>query len=468
MPQEHFTAKRVPSLAFVPGRGKQTLYQDKATPGLGLRVTAAGARSYIFETSLHGKTVRETIGDIKTWTLKEARAEATKFKTLTDKGIHPRTVREEQQAVAEADRVRQATESVLVGEAWAAYLEHHATTWGARHLRDHHNYSQPGGVAKKRGKGLTSPGVLYPLLRHRMVDITAAILTTWVKAEFASRANKARQGFELFKAFWGWAGSHETYKAVVNFGVIEDKDLLREIPKRKTHKSDVLQTTQLQAWFSAVRALRNSVISAYLQSLLLTGARRTEMTELRWEHVDFTWRTLWVKDKVSIEGRIIPLTPYVSSLLSQLPRTNEWVFSSPTADSGHISEPRIAHDRALLTAKLPHVTLQALRRTFISLAQWLVIPTGIIDQVVGHAPKSTADIHYKFKPIDLLRIWHVRYETWILEQAGIRFKRPRSRDTRSLTAIPARLQSIEPRDTRRVSHRKAAKRSGRRVSVGSP
>src|SRR6202021_272814 len=96
----------------------------------------------------------------------------------------------------------------------------------------------------------------------------------------------------------------------------------------------------LQAWFSAVRALRNSVISAYLQSLLLTGARRTEITELRWEHVDFMWRTLWVKDKVSLEGRIIPLTPYVSSLLSQLPRTNEWVFSSTTAASGHISEPR--------------------------------------------------------------------------------------------------------------------------------
>jgi integrase len=463
MPQEQLTAKRVESLEFVSGRGNQTLYQDKTTPGLGLRVTAAGARSYIFETTLHGKTVRETIGDIKTWTLKAARAEATRLKTLTDKGIHPRTVREEQQAAAEADRVRQATESVLVGEVWTAYLEHLAAKWGARHLRDHRNYSKPGGVAKKRGKGLTIPGVLYPLMHQRMVDITATILTNWVKAESASRANKARQGFELFKAFWGWAGSHETYKAVVNPGVIEDKDLIREIPKRKTHKSDVLQTTQLQAWFSSVRVLRNSVISAYLQSLLLTGARRTEIAELRWEHVDFTWRTLWVKDKVSKEGRNIPLTPYVFSLLSQLPRKNEWVFSSPTADCGHISEPRIAHNQALLAAKLPHVTLQALRRTFISLAQWLVIPTGIIDQIVGHAPKSTGDIHYKFKPIDLLRIWHVRYEAWILEQAGIRFKGPKSRGTRSLTAIPARLESIETQHVRRSGHRKAADQTRRRA-----
>jgi integrase len=467
MPQEQLTAKRVESLEFVPGRGNQTLYQDKATPGLGLRVTAAGARSYIFETTLHGKTVRETIGDIKTWTLKEARAEATKLKTLTDKGIHPRTVREEQQAEAEADRVRQAIESVLVRDVWAAYLEQYCTTWGRRHLRDHRDLSQPGEVAKKRGKGLTRPGVLYALMRYRMVDITATILTKWVKAESGPRANKARQGFELFKAFWTWSGSHETYKAVVNLGVIQDKDLLLEIPRRKTHKSDVLQTTQLQAWFSAVRAIPNYVISAYLQSLLLTGARRTEIAELRWEHVDFTWRTLWVKDKVSKEGRIIPLTPYVSSLLSTLPRENQWVFSSTTAESGHISEPRIAHNQALLTAKLPHVTLQALRRTFISLAEWLVIPAGIIDQIVGHAPKTTGDIHYKFKPIDLLRVWHVRYEAWILEQAGIQLKGSRPRGKQSLTEIPARLQSIEPRSTRRVSRRKAAKRRGRRVSVGN-
>jgi hypothetical protein len=126
MPQKHFTANRVRSLAFVPGHGNQTLYQDDETPGLGVRVTAAGVRSYIFETTLHGKTVRETIGDIKTWTLVKARAEATKFKTLTDQGIHPRKVRDEQLAIAEADRVRQATESVLVGEVWTAYLEHHA------------------------------------------------------------------------------------------------------------------------------------------------------------------------------------------------------------------------------------------------------------------------------------------------------------------------------------------------------
>jgi integrase len=280
-------------------------------------------------------------------------------------------------------------------------------------------------------------------MRYRMVDITATILLDWLKAESTSRANSARQGFALFKTFLGWAASHESYKAVSNRGVAEDKCILEQVPARKTHKSDVLQTTQLSAWFSAVRNVPNPVISAYLQSLLLTGARRAELAELRWVHVDFKWRTLWLKDKVSKAGREIPLTPYVSFLLSALPRESPWVFSSPTSASGHISEPRIAHNKALSAAKLKHITLQALRRTFSSLALWLVIPTGIIDQIVGHAPNATADRHYVFRPTDLLRVWHDKYEGWLLEQAGVRFKRPKSRRKQSLTAIPTRLRSID-------------------------
>lgn len=30
--------------------------------------------------------------------------------------------------------------------------------------------------------------------------------------------------------------------------------------------------------------------------------------------------------------------------------------------------------------------------------------------------------HHKVRPLDLLRMWHVRIEVWTLEQAGIKFK----------------------------------------------
>jgi integrase len=154
---------------------------------------------------------------------------------------------------------------------------------------------------------------------------------------------------------------------------------------------------------------------------LLTGARREELAELKWANVDFKLGALWVKDKVDAEGRMIPLTPYLSNLITALPRRNQWVFSSPGAEDGKLAEPRIAHNRALDKAGLEHVTLHGLRRTFASLAEWVEMPVGVVAQIMGHAPNATAEKHYKSRPLELLAIWHGKYEAWILEQAGIEF-----------------------------------------------
>ncbi len=98
-----------------------------------------------------------------------------------------------------------------------------------------------------------------------------------------------------------------------------------------------LQREQLALWFSGVRQIANPVIAAYLQALLLTGARREELAGVKWEGVDFHWKSLSIRDKVDGE-RTVPLTPYVASLLTALARRNEWVFSSPTAASGRLQD----------------------------------------------------------------------------------------------------------------------------------
>jgi hypothetical protein len=56
------------------------------------------------------------------------------------------------------------------------------------------------------------------------------------------------------------------------------------------------------------RQVIDNAIAAYLQGLLLTGARRNELAALRWADVDFQWKSLTIRDKVEGE-RTIPLTP---------------------------------------------------------------------------------------------------------------------------------------------------------------
>lgn len=100
-------------------------------------------------------------------------------------------------------------------------------------------------------------------------------------------------------------------------------------------------------------------------------------------------------------------------------RPSPWVFSSPTAESGRIQEPRAAHNRALLAAGLPHLSIHGLRRSFGTLAEWVEAPAGVVAQIMGHKPSAIAEKHYRRRPLDLLRMWHVKVEGWILEQANI-------------------------------------------------
>lgn len=420
MEKENFTAGRVAGFVCQSGKN-QTLYWDAKTPGLGVRVTATGAKSYIFESSLNGKSLRMTIGDVRTWTVASAQAEASRLKTMCNQGIDPREKKAEQLAKLEAKQAEGKFKATLVADAWQAYIEHCGKRWSARHLADHQNLVKAPGIPHKRGKGETVAGVLYELTQMSMGDINAAVITEWVRREAETRASKTRHGYVLFKTFWRWCSERPEYAPYIQQDALEGKDLRAEVPKQKAKGFDVLERGQLQAWFAAVRGLSNPVAAAYLQALLLTGARREEMGCLKWADVDFKWGAMWLKDKVDEEGRKVPLTPYLSKLLASLPRRNEWVFSSPTAEDGRFVEPRIPHNRALDVAGLPHVTLHGLRRTFASLAEWVEMPAGIVAQIMGHKPNATAERHYIRRPLELLAVWHGKYEAWILEQAGIDF-----------------------------------------------
>jgi len=169
-------------------------------------------------------------------------------------------------------------------------------------------------------------------------------------------------------------------------------DVKRKVPSAQTKKNDSLRRAQIKPWFEAVQKIGNPVIAAYLQGLLLTGARRNELAALRWQDVDFQWKSMTIRNKVEGE-RTIPLTPYMEHLIAALPRRNEFVFSSPTAASGRFEEPRKQHNMALTTAALPALSLHGLRRSFGTLSEWVEVPAGIVAQIMGHKPSAIAEKH---------------------------------------------------------------------------
>jgi hypothetical protein len=78
-------AKKLP----VPPTGNK-VYFDDTTPGFGVRVTAAGARSYVFGYQTKaGRKRMLTIGDIDNWRAAAARDEARAHKRIVQQGGDP-------------------------------------------------------------------------------------------------------------------------------------------------------------------------------------------------------------------------------------------------------------------------------------------------------------------------------------------------------------------------------------------
>ncbi len=416
MAKNAFTAGRVAAFRCPPDR-QQAFIWDTTAPGLGLRATPAGKPAYVFQGRYQGKDIRLTIGSPAAWTIPQAQAKARELQRLIDEGKDPRVVKADATAADLASRAEAKRQSVTVSEAWAAYVQERRPHWGERHYLDHIAKAAPGGVMGKRSK-LLQPGILAPLMNKPLRDLNSAAIEAWAAREAKTRATSARLAWRLLKAFLGWCAEQPAYA-----GAVPDKNpakskKARESLGRPGVKADALQREQLPAWFDAVRGIHNPVVAAYLQTVLLTGARPGEVLEMRWEDLNTKWKGLTIRDKVEGE-RTVPLTPYVAHLLAALPRRNQWVFSGARADV--VAAPNELHARACGVAGIDGLSLHGLRRSFKSLTEWLEIPAGVVAQLMGHKPSATAERHYTVRPLDLLRVHAERIEAWVLEQAGVPF-----------------------------------------------
>ncbi len=403
-----------------PSDKAQAFLRDAKAPGLRVRVTAAGAKSYVFEAKLNRQTIRRTIGDVRAWSIEAARIEANRLRVVLDGGADPREIERAAQVAAAEKKEADSRHASTVGEAWAVYIAERRPNWSKHHIDDHLNLAQAGGEVRSNRKMVpTIAGPLAEFMPLPLRDVDAALVQAWAIRETPKRPARVRLALRLLKAFLRWCAAEPAYKDVTEAAAASGTKTREAVGKSKP-KNDHLQREQLGPWFDSVRGIQNPVIAAYLQCLLLTGARREELAGLRWDDVNFQWKSIAMKDKIEGE-RMVPLTPYVAHLLAGLPRRNEWVFSAPAAASGRLAEPSIAHRRACAVAGMEGLTLHGLRRSFASLCEWLDIPGGISAQIQGHAPQGVREQNYIRRPLDLLRLHHEKIEAWLLEQAGIAF-----------------------------------------------
>ena len=399
----------------------QAFMRDAKAPGLRVRVTLAGAKSYVFEAKLNRQTIRRTIGDVRAWTIEAARIEANRLRVTLDAGIDPREVERDQLAAKAAVKAAATARAVTAGDLWPRYLEEgkpkRKDAFKPRYRADLEAMAAPGGVKKKRGAGNTRPGPLYPLLALALSQVNEDTLKSWFDLEALTGKHQAARALMMFRGFMRWCSSKPEYRALIDRDAGKAAAIVEALPNN-TRRIDALEAEQVSGWWTGVEQLSNRTASVYLRALLLTGARREEIAALKWVDVDFRWRKLTIADKVNAT-RVIPLTPYLAQQMATLPRINEFVFAS-TGKAGRIADTRASHAKAMQSAGIDNLTIHGLRRSFSLLGESAGAPAGAIAQVMGHMPSATAE-GYRPRSIGALRPYLAQIEAHILEQAGIVF-----------------------------------------------
>ena len=278
-----------------PATGNKIHY-DADLPGFGVRVTAAGAKSYIFNyrTKGGGRERRYTIGSVVdnkgrlVWRASAAREAARKLKIERDGGADP---------MGELHSLRRAP---TVAELADAFERDHLPTLRPSTRRDYAGiirlYIRPTfGVLKlpDLDKGAISDlhrkvAAQHPYRANRLVSVLQSMLAFAIKRRDLTGENVA-------------------------YGI----DRAAEHPRQRYLSED-----EIARFVAVLDAHPERVSVNAIKLLLLTGARRSEVLGATWDQFDLasgTWTKPHTSTKQKSEHRV-PLSPQAVALLAGMRR----------------------------------------------------------------------------------------------------------------------------------------------------
>jgi integrase len=151
-----------------------------------------------------------------------------------------------------------------------------------------------------------------------------------------------------------------------------------------------LSEQEAEALARAIHADQNQTAARAIMLLLLTGARRNEITFARWEYVDWKNKTLLVPKSKSGRVRVIALNQSAIALLTVTPHVDGNPFIFPSEVNGRPSASLyFPWDRIRKRAGLADVRLHDLRHSFASFLVNRGVSLYVVQGLLGHLHART-------------------------------------------------------------------------------
>lgn len=375
-----FTVAYINRLEAAPDRRLEV--HDARVPGWVLRITPRGVKTFSYVYRRHGRHRRVTLGR---WPV-DPRAQAKALAKIRERALELQAQVAAGRDPLQEERERQARRPASRTLAWAAdrYVQHsrqRIKTWQdlERILANH---------------WLPTFGEV-PLADVRRVDLYEHVLDPLLRAGrhgAAGQAKKAISGLFNFAVRRGWLESSPAA------GLTVDAPPSRRRALRDDELAAVwLAAAQLETpWRQAVRLI------------LLTGCRRSEISEARWSEIT---RDRWLvipaeRYKTGAEHHV-PLSEPAWAELQSLPRflcRDPYILSArggvaPIRGWGRPKERLDEMAGAILGRAMPAYRLHDLRHTFRTRLAMLGIPHDVAELAYGHKLPGVAGLynHYDYR-----------------------------------------------------------------------
>ena len=341
-----------------PEKGQRFIW-DSEIKGFALRVTAGGAKAFVLDYRARGRQRRITIGTYPDWTVAAAREAVKELKREVDRGGDPMAERH-------ADR-----EAPTVLDLWERYQADHLPQKAERTQADE--------------RSMWLKLILPALGKDRVVDVThedvhALHRQITVKRGTPVRANRTievlRKAFNL-SIRWQWRYDNPA------------TGIQRNPEEKRTRYLSQQEIARLSLAL-AEHPERGSANA--IRFMLLTGARRGEVLNARWEMFDFE-TGVWVKPSSHTKQRRehrVPLSAPALGLLNQMKdeTTGVYVFPGKTADRP-LTDVKKTWQSVCTMAAIEGVRIHDLRHTFASLLVSRGASLPLIGALLGHTQVVT-------------------------------------------------------------------------------
>jgi integrase len=352
LPKNALTAAAVARIKL-PKRGQDDHF-DKGYPGLALRLSYGGARTWVYVFRLHGKLRRMTLGRYPSMSLAQAREAWRDARTLIAKGENPA-------------RARPAT-----ADSFAAITE----DWLKRDQASNRSATEVRRAIERDVMPAWRDRLIASITRRDVIELIDAVADRGAVA-------MARQLHTYLHRLFRWS---------VGRGVIETNPMT-DLPKlgAAVKRDRALTDDELRAVWIAADEI-GWPFGRVTKLLILTGARREEVAALQWTEIN--------GDKIELSGQrtkngephMIPLTHPALDIISTLPRIAGSKFVFTTTGKSPVSGWSRAKAALDAKAQIPAWRLHDLRRTCATGLQRLGASLQVIEAVLGHLSGSRSGV----------------------------------------------------------------------------